>query len=437
MEWWVILIILFVSLIILMLTGMEIFLAFMAINLVGVILLFGFKNGLQQYVLSINSSINTFTLVPIPMFMLLGELLFRTGIAGKVIDVLDQWMGQLPGRLGLLAVGAGTVFAALTGTSAASTALLGTMITPEMENKGYKKSMSLGPILGSGGLAILIPPSSLAIVLGAIAEVSIGKILIAIIIPGLLVAGLCAGYIILRCTLDPSQAPAYKVEKVPLAKKLHDTVVYVLPLFVVIFLVIGVVILGVATPTEAASSGCFGALILAIAYRKLNLKVVKEVIVDTVKNSAMILIIIAASTTFSQILSISGASRGLANSVTALNIAPLAIIGLMMAVVAVMGGFMSLVSIMMICLPIFMPIVRGLGFSDIWFGVLFLINIEMAMLTPPLGMNLYVMAGVAPPGTTIMDVIKAAVPFIILDIAAIIIIMFNPGIALWLPGKML
>jgi tripartite ATP-independent transporter DctM subunit len=436
LDWPIILILLFAGLIILMLTGMQIFLAFMIINLVGVVVLFGFNNGMTQFTLSISSSLNSFVLVPIPMFMLLGEILFRTGVAGKVVEVIDQWMGKMPGRLGLMSVLAGTVFAVLTGTSAASTALLGTMLTPEMEKQGYKKSMSLGPILGSGGLAILIPPSSLAIMLGAIGEISIGKLLIAIIVPGLLVAALCAGYIILRCVIDPSQAPPYRVEPVSISKKLKDTVIYVLPLTLVVFLVIGVVILGVATPTEAAASGCVGAFILAALYRKLNLEVIHEAILDTVKNSAMILIIIAASTTFSQILSFSGAGRGFVNAVTVLDVAPMVIIALMMGVIAVMGGFMSLVSIMMICLPIFMPVVRGLGFSDVWFGVIFLINIEMAMLTPPLGMNLYVMAGVAPKDTTMMDIIKAAVPFMVIDVLSIIIIMFVPQIALWLPSLM-
>lgn len=433
MEWQWVLVILFTSLIVVMLTGTHIFLAFMMVNFVGVLALYGIT-GLQQFVLSINSSIISFTLIPIPMFILLGEILFRTGLAGRVVEVLDEWLGRIPGRLGLLTVFSGTVFSVLTGTSAASTALLGTMLTPEMERKGYKKPISLGAVLGSGGLAILIPPSSLAIVLGAIGEIPISRLLIAIIVPGLLVAFLCCGYIIIRCIIDPSMAPAYKVKHTPLLKKLKDTVHYVLPLGLVVFCVIGVVLTGVATATEAAACGTFAAFLLAALYGKLNWKVIKEALYDTVKTSAMILIIIAASTTFSQILAYSGAGRGLVNSVTSLNVAPIVIITGMMVVVGIMGGFMSLVSIMMITLPMFMPLVNNFGYDPVWFGVIFLINIEMAMLTPPLGMNLYVMAGVAPKGTTMGQIIAAAVPFIIIDVIAIALIMAFPIIALWLPG---
>lgn len=435
MAWQLTLVLLFASLIAMMMTGMPIFMAFLAVDFVGLILCFG-EYGLQQFVLSITSSLSTFTLVPIPMFVLLGEVLFLTGIAGKVLDVLDEWLGRLPGRLGLLSMFAGTIFAALTGSSNASTALLGTMLVPEMDKQGYSKSMSLGPVLGSGGLAILIPPSSLAIMLAAIGEINVSRLLMAIIVPGILVAILGCIYIIGRCIINPNLAPAYEVKKVPLKKKLIDTAKYILPLFLILFSVIGVVLLGIATPSEAAACGTLAAFILAACYGKLNFKVIKLAIIDTIKNSAMILIIIAMSTTFSQILAYSGAAAGLTRWATSLNAAPLVVIGGMMVVVAIMGGFMSLTSIMLITLPIFLPVVKSLGFDTVWFGVIFLINIEMAMLTPPLGTNLYVMLGVAPKGTTIVEVIKAAVPFIIIDCLAIVLIMFIPDIALWLPSLM-
>ncbi|MBW8036677.1 MAG: TRAP transporter large permease subunit, partial [Planctomycetes bacterium] len=209
MEWYLILLLLFGGLIILMMSGMPVAFCFMLVNIIGVFLLWGGGVGLEQLILSLGDSIAIFTLVPVPLFILMGEVMFQSGIAINMIDALNKWLGRIPGRLSLLAVGAGTVFSTMSGASMASVAVLGSTLVPEMEKRGYKKAMSLGPILGSGGLAIMIPPSVLAVLVGAIGRIPIGKILIAIILPGLLMAALYATYIILRCRLQPSLAPSY------------------------------------------------------------------------------------------------------------------------------------------------------------------------------------------------------------------------------------
>ncbi len=399
-------------------------------------MVFGGTVGIEQLVLSIYSSLATFILLPIPLFVLMGEVIFHSGIAVRVVDVLDKWLGRLPGRLGLLAVSAGTVFSTLTGTSVASTAMLGSILVPEMEKRGYKKPMTLGPILGSGGLAIMIPPSSLAVLLGAISEISVGKILIAIIVPGLLMAVLYSAYIIIRCWCQPSIAPSYEVSHTPLSEKLNGTVRYVLPLGVIIFLVIGLIVLGVATPSEAAASGTIGAFFLAAAYRGLSWDVTKKSIRGTLRITGMIFLIIAGARAFSQILSFSGATRGLTELATNLPAPPIFIVIAMQVVVLIMGGFMSLIAIMMITLPIFVPVIVDLGFDPVWFAAIFLLNIEMALTTPPLGMNLYVMKGVTPPHMTMGDIIKAALPFLYCDAIAMALIIAFPSLALWLPGLM-
>ena len=209
LEWQWVLLFIFGSLVILMSTGMPVALCFMCINLFGMYVFFGGAEGLDQLITSIYSSLNSFILLPVPLFILMGELMFHSGIAPVIIETLDKWIGRIPGRLSLLAVAVGTLFSTLTGTSLASVAMLGSSLMPEMEKQGYKKPMSLGPILGSGGLAMMIPPSALAVLCGAIAEISIGKILMAIILPGLLMAAVYACYIIARSLAQPDLAPAY------------------------------------------------------------------------------------------------------------------------------------------------------------------------------------------------------------------------------------
>ncbi len=258
MEWWIVLLIIFGSLIFLMGTGMPVAFCFLLLCIVGAWLLMGGTSGLEQLNLSMYDSVAVFTMLPLPLFILMGDVLFYSGIAPFMIEALDNWLGRLPGRLSLLAVVAGTLLSTLTGASMATVAILGSTLVPEMEKRGYKKTMSLGPILGSSGLAILIPPSGLAVLLATIGKFSVGKFLIAIIPAGLLLAAIFAGYIILRCYLQPSLAPPYQVQNISLSKKLIDTGRYICPVVIVIFLVIGVMIMGIATPTEAAATGALG-----------------------------------------------------------------------------------------------------------------------------------------------------------------------------------
>ena len=436
MEWPFILLIIFGTLVILMATGMPVAFCFMLINVVGVYMLFGGTAGLEQLILSIYSSLATFVLLPVPLFILMGEVTFQSGLGTNIIDIVDKWLGRLPGRISLLAVSSGALLSALTGASIASTSLLGSVLVPEMEKRDYKKSMSLGPILGSGGLAIMVPPSSLAILLGAIGEISVGKILVAIVVPGLVMAALYAIYIIGRCWLQPAIAPAYATPPAPLSEKIIATVKYVLPIGFIFFLVVGVIFIGVATPSEAAATGTLGLFIIAFFYGRLNWEVVKKSIAGTLRISGMILLIIAGAKAFSQILSFTGASRGLVEVATGLPVTPVLIVIMMQVIILFLGGFMEVVAIMMITLPVFVPTIVVLGFDPVWFAVLVLLNIEMAMTTPPFGINLFVMKGVAPRDTTMGDIYRAALPFLGCDLVAMALIIAFPAVALWLPGLM-
>ncbi len=408
----------------------------MLVNLFGVFIFWGGQIGLSQLILSIDSSVSTFVLVPVPMFILMGEVIFQSGIAFKMIEVLDEWMGHLPGRLGLLAVGAGAMFATLTGVAMGSVAMLGSTLAPEMERRGYQKSMSLGPILGSGALAIMIPPSALGVILASLGRFSVGKLLVAIITPGLMLAAFFATYIVIRCKLQPSIAPSYEVTPAPLLNRIVDFMRYVLPMGLVILIVIGFIFFGVATPTEAAAVGTLVCFLLAAVYGKLNWGVTKKAVGAAVSITIMILLILTASAAFSQILAFSGASAGITRLAVSFPVAPIVVLMMMQVVLLLMGMFIEQTSIVMITIPIFMPIVAIMGWDPVWFGAIMLLSLEIATISPPFGASLFVMKAVAPLGTTMEDIYRATIPFIMLNLVVMGLMMAFPIIVMWLPELM-
>lgn len=433
MDWGIILLLIFSGLLFLFSLGLPVAFSFLLIDIVGVYLLWGGESGLQQLVLNMFDSVSLFTLIPIPMFILMGEIMFRTGIGLQVFEALGKWFGRIPGRLSLLAVGSGTLFSVLTGSSVASTALLGSLLVPEMKQRRYSHEMSIGPILGSAGLATMIPPTALGVLLASLAGVPVGQFLIAIILPGLLLSFVFIVYIIVRCWLNPTLAPAYDVEHVSLKEKWRDTVRYILPLGLVVFGVIGVIILGIATPIQSAVFGVLGTLLLAGLYRRLSWPLLFESLKGTTQITVMILTIIVASTSFSQILSFTGVTQGLIQFVTHLDIAPLALLVLIQMVLLALGCFMEPVSIMMMTLPVLMPIAQALQFDPLWFCVILLLNMQLATMTPPFGMDLFAMKGVVGEGVRIEEIYRAAIPFILLNLLVLGMLILFPSLSLWLP----
>jgi len=375
-------------------------------------------------------------MLPIPLIVLMGAVMFHSGVAPQMIGTLNKWIGRLPGRLGLLAVGGGTIFGTLSGSTAASVALLGKTLVPEMEKQGYKKVMTVGPILGSGGLAMMIPPSGIAVFVAIVAEVSVGKLLIGIIFPGLLMAILYGTYVVGRSWLQPHIAPPYEVGHIAWSDKLVSAARYILPLAFIIFAVLGVMLLGIATPTEAAATGALATIILAAAYGRLTWDVIKKSFINTIEITIMIFVILATAKVYSQILATTGATRGMVAFAMSLDLAPILLIIGMHFMVIILGMFMNLGAIAMICLPMFVPVVIAVGFDPEWYVIMFLIAVEMGFTTPPFGINLFVMQGVAPKDTTFMDMVKGSLPFLYCDAIAIALILSFPQIALWLPGLM-
>ena len=436
MEWWVIFLSIFFGLVILFALGVPVAFAFLFVNLVGVYLFWGGESGISQLILSIYNSVTSFSLLPVPLFLLMGEVMFHSGIAPRMMDALDKWLGRIPGRLSLLAVGGGTLFATLTGSAMAGAAMLGSVLVPEMKRRGYKNAMTLGPILGSGGLAIMIPPSALGVLLASLALFSVGQFLVAIIIPGLLMGILYAGYILLRCMIQPHLAPSYEIGRVSLSEKMVATVRYILPLGSIIFLVVGLIFLGVATPTEAAALGALGCFVLAFLYRGLSWGLTKRSFTATLQVTIMMFMIITGSMAFSQILAFTGATQGLIKLAVNLPLPPIMIIVSMQFVLLLLGTFMEPLTIMMVTIPIFMPIVTQLGYEPLWFGTIMLLNMEMATTSPPFGLVLFVMKSVVPKGTEMKDIYLAAIPFLVCDLIAMVVMMAWPQVVLWMPSLM-
>jgi tripartite ATP-independent transporter DctM subunit len=435
MEWWLVLLLLIGGSVFIMFMGLPVGISFLFADLLGTLFFMGGLSGFKLLILNLEESLTSFSLLTVPMFILMGEVMFHSKMALRAIDALDYWIGRVPGRLGLLAVASGTIFAATSGSTIANTSMLGSLLIPEMERRGYKKAMSIGPIMGSGALAMLIPPSILAVILATLIEVSVGGMLIAGILPGLVLASLYAIYIITRSALQPDIAPPYDMPPISLTKKLKETAIYVLPLGLIIFLVVGIIFLGMATPSEAAAMGAIGSILLSVVYGEINWDVLRKCLFGTVKLTTTMFVIIMASMIFSQILAFSGASSGLIQAVVKLKMSPILVLISMQVTLIFLGCFMDNLSIAVIAVPIYMPVIKALGFNPLWVGAMTLINMDMGNLTPPFGLQLFVMKGMQPQ-TPMADIVRSSFPFLLCETATLILVMIFPDIALYLPGLM-
>ncbi len=436
MEWWLIVSLLFGGMVFLLLTNLPIAFAFLVVNIVAAYFFLGGLPGLVGVVTGAFTSITTFTLLPVPFFILMGELIFHSGLGLNAVNVLDKWLGNLRGRLSLLAIIMGVIIGALSGSTIATCALLGTILLPQMLEKGYSKNMSLGPLMGVGTVDALIPPNALTVVLASLANIDVGQLLMAGIPAGIMMSALYFIYVVIWCHLFPGEAPMYTAPRVSWREKVTVTLRNLIPLGFIIFMVIGLIFLGIATPTEAAATGTFGAFVLTIIYRRLTWQILKKSAMSTVKVTTMIFMIIIVSNTYGEILAFTGAAGGMTNFITNLAIPPVVILIGMLAVVLIMGCFMETVAIMMITIPIYMPVVNALGFNKIWFGVMMLIALETGLITPPFGVTLFVMKGVAPSDVTMGDIWKAVTPYVIVDLLCIALVLAMPSIATIVPSLM-
>lgn len=422
---------------VLLFIGMPVALTFITVNIVGAWMYMGGEAGLAQLARSSVSSVTAFSLTPIPLFVLMGEILFHTGIALKVIEGIERLIRRLPGRLAVVAVVAGTVFSAISGSTIATTAMLGSLMLPVMLSKGYHPTLATGPIMAIGAVDMLIPPSALTVLLGSLSGISISKLLIGGVLPGALLSVAFVAWIVLSVRMRPHLAPAHEEEEVHVGwDRWQPFVAYVLPTLSIFGVVVGALAWGWATPTECAAIGAFATLVLAVLYRALTFQALLQALKGTAAISGMILFIILGATTFAQILSFSGASNGLVQLITGQGWSTGAIVAGMMLVLIFLGIFVDQVSMMMITLPIFMPIVQGLGIDPVWFGVMFLICMQLGLLLPPHGLLLMTMRGVAPPSVTMAHIFRAVVPYVIMSLLLLAAVFWLPGIATALPRRL-
>ena len=419
---------------VLLFLGVPVAFSFLVVNIVGAWLWLGGEPGFVQLARNAVSSVTSFSLTPIPLFVLMGEVLFHTGLAVKVIDGIERLIAQVPGRLAVVAVVAGTVFSAISGSTIATTAMLGSLMVPVMLSRGYHPTLATGPVMAIGAVDMLIPPSALTVLLGSLSGISISKLLVGGIVPGLLLSIAFVAWIVLRVRVTPSLAPNVALVRHAGFARFKPFVLYVLPLVSIFGVVVGAMAAGWGTPTESAAVGALATIVLALVYRALSWKALLASLKGTVAISAMILFIIVGATTFAQILSFSGASNGLAQAITGSGLAPWAVIMAMMAFLIFLGVFVDQVSMMLITLPIFMPVVQALGVDPVWFGVLFLICMQMGLLLPPHGLLLMTMKGVAPPEVTMLHIFRAVVPFLAMSVLLLALVFFVPAVATWLPS---
>ena len=410
--------------------GMPVFGALGASSVVGILLMQGLR-GLGAVSGVIYDRLTVFPLVAVPLFILMGEIVFHSGIGGSIYTATSRWFNRLPGSIGIASVAACAIFSALCGVSVAGAATIGRFAIPEMLKRNYNKSLATGCVAASGGLALLIPPSVVLILYGVVGNESVGRLFIAGIVPGLVLAGLMMGFILLVGIIRPDAAPRDR-EHISWKMRL-DALFKIWPVILLILSVLGSIYNGVATPTEAAAVGSVGALLIAFFKKRLDWSIVLKILSSTINTSAMILLIFASALLFGYVLTRLQVPQELALYIGSLDIPQWLVLAGVFMLIYAMGMFMDGVSVILIATPVFLPIILNMGYSSLWFGIVMAIACEIGTETPPVGLNLFVIKGVSPPDVSLMDVVKGTIPFAIVETAGLVFFIVFPEIVLWLP----
>jgi len=412
-----------------------------AFALLGVSLVFGFIRfgdaAVHQFIAEVQDLASNYVLAAVPLFILMGTLLESTGIAKQLFKAVHMWTRRLPGSLAVSTILLGTVFAAASGVVGATETVIGLLAIPVMLSHNYSKSLISGTVCGGGSLGTAIPPSVVVIVLAPSADVSVGSLFAAILFPGLMMAGLFILYIIVHATLDPRVAPRSLPDEdddgMSLLGKLRFTLVAFLPPVLLIFSVLGTILLGWATPTEAAACGSLGTLLLTATMGQFKLAVFWNAIKRSLLISVMILTILLGGHIFSGIFAASGGVSATREILDAANLSPWSII-LLILLIGFIGGFiLDLVSVVLIVIPLAIPIVNALGFDTIWFLVLFLIVLQTGYLTPPMAPSIFYLRSISPPEMLLKHMYRGVIPFIGMQLVTLVLVMAFPELALWLP----
>lgn len=424
--------IMFGTLLFLLFTGLPVTFALGGVGIMSILLIWGSKT-LGVVASSAWAVMEFYTLIAVPMFIFMAMILQASGMADDLFKCMRLWSGGMPGGLAMGVVFVCTIIAAMSGISATGVVTMGILALPLMLKLGYNKTIAIGPILAGGALGFLIPPSISFIVYGALTEVSIGKLFLGGLIPGLMLSTLYVSYIGIRCRFQLELGPPLPPEeRVGLKGKILSLRAIFLPA-VLIFLVLGTIFMGICSPTEAASAGAGGAIACAAIHRRLSWTMIKEAGYTTFRITGMVMWIMISAYCFKAVFTGIGGPALARDFIGGLEISPIAVILMMQLSYMFLGCFLEEMAIMMITLPVYVPIVVSLGFSPLWFGVVFIVNMQMAYLTPPFGFCLFYMKGVAPPEVTMGDIYRSIIPFIPLQLTVVLLVVFFPQLALWLP----
>jgi tripartite ATP-independent transporter DctM subunit len=434
MAWYWVALLLFGSALGLMMVGVPIAIGFFITNVIAATLFMGGGIGIEQIVNNGFGAMTNFALVPIPMFLFMGELFYHTGLATRCFNAADKLLGNVRGRLAYVTLIGGTAYAGPAGSSMGACALLGRLMVPEMMKRGYSKYLSLGPIMGVGGLAVIIPPSALTVLLATLGRTDVGDLLVAGVVPGLILASMYGVLIWAWTVIDPDAAPMYHAAQITRREKLRLFLVDVVPMIVIIVFSVLIMITGWSTPTEAAALGAVSVIVCAMLYRDMTWQAFIRSLDGTLRVTVMAFLVILGSATFAQVLAFTGASSGLMNWAIGFHVTPLGMLLVMIGVIVFLGSFMDPLSKMLLTAPIFFPLAKTLGFDLTWFGLIMLLALEIGYTTPPFGLLLFVMKGVSPPGTTMRDIYLAGMPFIACVMLLIAMIIVFPPLATWLPA---
>ncbi|MCA0849448.1 MULTISPECIES: TRAP transporter large permease [Salipiger] len=418
-----------------MAVGLPVFAAFLLVNLLAVAVIMG-PMGYGMFVNSLYETTTTQSLVTIPLFILMGEILFRSNSVEVLLRSIDTLVGRVKGRQYVLSILLATVFSTLSGAAMGVAAMLGRSLLPGMVARGYDARLSAGTILAGASLAPLIPPSVLVIIIGTLAGVSIAGLLIAGIIPGLMFAAIFLGYCFIRVWLNPSLAPDEPDDgtRATLADK-GWALLRVVPFSIIILMVMGLILVGIATPTEAGAMGVIGSLIIAAIYRNLSFKMIGDSLVSSAKVAAMILFIMASSKLFSQLLAFTGGASAMTEWVVGLEQSRWVMLILLMLLPFVLCMFIDQIALMLIVIPIYLPIIEELQFDPIWFWLLFLVNITVGGMTPPFGYTLFALKS-AWEDASLGKVFSSAWPFVLLYLLGMIVLALVPGLSTLLPSML-
>jgi tripartite ATP-independent transporter DctM subunit len=422
------------SLLLLLVIGMPMALALGFVAVAFAYIFFGW-NALQLISSRIYGFVSVYVLLAVPMFLLMAAIMDRSGVARDLYDAMSVWAGGMPGGIAVMTLLAAVFMAATTGIIGGEIILLGLVALPQMLRLGYQKKLAIGTICAGGSLGTMIPPSIVLIFYGLTANVSIGVLFVAVIMPGLLLAGIYLVYILIRCVLNPELAPAlpYAERNIPLAAKLRLLKGLILPMGIA-FGVLGSIYTGTAAVTEAAALGVAGTIFAAWVRGELNWAMLRGACHQTMSTCGLLLWLTFGATALIGVYNLLGGIRFIQDAMTGLPFEPIVIVLIMMAVLIVLGMFMDWVGILLLTMPIFVPIIEDLGYDPIWFGILFCMNMQISYISPPFGPAAFYLKSVAPPEVSLQEIFGALWPFMLMQMGAILLVMFFPQIALWLPA---